>query len=96
VPLPSFTDTSAVKTGGPKQKVSVGPESLKVIVPVGLNPPIVAVSWMLAPTGAVMGVAVVANPVGNLPTITVSLGAPQGVGPAGLLLASPLYETTHR
>ena len=65
--------------------------SLKVTVPVGTKPkdrPAVSRSWV--PTAAVVGLAVVPMMGLDLATATCSAGSRQSVGPAGLLLASPL------
>ena len=61
---------------------------MKVMVPVGLNPPeSVAVSWIAAPTVVAADAVVVRVGVAGV-TTTDSLAAPQALV-AGLLLASP-------
>jgi hypothetical protein len=62
-----------------------------VTVPVTSVPKVtVARSRTGSPTWAELGVALVVIPVGDLATVTVSSGSRHAVGPAGLLLASPL------
>jgi hypothetical protein len=78
-----------VKAGALAQKLSPGPNRLKVIVPVGLKPEMVAVSWIAAPTAAPAD-AVVLMTVMTLDTVTDSDSSLQFVGPTGPLLASPL------
>jgi hypothetical protein len=69
--------------------------SLKVTVPVGRKPKeMPAVSRSAAPTVAVPGVALVPMTGLDLATVICSRGSRQSVGPAGLLLASPLYMAT--
>lgn len=60
-------------------------------VPVGSVPKVtVATSRSASPTWADDGVALVVMAVWDFSTVTVSSGSRQAVGPAGLLLASPL------
>ncbi len=60
-------------------------------VPVTSVPKVtVARSRTWSPTWAVGGVALVVIPVADLFTVTVLSGSRHAVGPAGLLLASPL------
>ena len=72
----------------PEHVASFGPKRLKVMVPVGLNPPeSVAVSWIEPPR--VMAADAVVDRVGVAGvTTTDSLAAPQALV-AELLLASP-------
>ena len=65
------------------------------MVPVGLRPFRWAVSWIAPPTGT-PGEAVVVSAAVNGLTMTLSLGSVHEVGPAGLLLASPLYVAIQR
>jgi hypothetical protein len=50
----------------------------------------------MVPPTATLGDAWVVRPAPNLLTVTSSLGSEHAVGPAGLLLASPPYETLQR
>jgi hypothetical protein len=66
-------------------------KSWKVTVPVGAKPPArVARSRSWSPTLAVLGSASVPMTGSTLATTTCSSGSRQPVGPAGLLLTSPL------
>jgi hypothetical protein len=77
--------TSVVHTG-----VGLGPYSVNVTVPVGLEPPVsVAVSAAVAPSLIDVGLAVVAIAGVALFTVTVSFASPQ-VPAAATLFASPL------
>src|SRR5216683_6453810 len=79
---------------GPAHDVSPGPYRAKVTVPVGLNPPVTcALSLMTTPTFPETGNGVVAIEGVARWIITCSALHPLT---AGLLLASPLYEATHR
>src|SRR3954451_15976812 len=83
-------ENTCVTHEGPKNR-------RKVTVPVGLDPPDrVAVSRTENPTVALAGVAAVAITGAAPLTKTVSAGSAQAVGPAGELLASPLYVATQR
>jgi hypothetical protein len=83
------TGTVAVKMGGPPQNVSVGPLSLKAIVPVGCKPPSIAVSRIGLLT-KLPGEAVVVSAAVNFETITDSLGSAQDDGGTELFMTSPL------
>ncbi len=71
-----------------EQKVSPGPLSEILMVPVGLKPPAsVATPWMVPPDGAG---AVTDKTVLAPWTMTAPFGSVHDVGPTTLLLASPL------
>jgi hypothetical protein len=79
-----------VKSGAPVQEASLGPKTLKVMLPAGLNPPAkVAVSAIVPPTVTAADAAVV-NVGVTAVTVTDSPLAPQAVSGMALLLASPL------
>ena len=88
VPLP-FTVLVEVNAAVPVQVGLLGPNTVKVIVPVGLAPPArTALSEMVPPT--VTGADAVVTMVGvTLLTVEVSPADPQPLAPAALL-ASPL------
>jgi hypothetical protein len=89
LPFP-FTVTDGVNSGIAEQKVSVGPNSSKLMLPVGAKPPLRwAVSKMGPPPRATGAEAVVVSTVVALATTTCSDGSLQAVL-SGSLLASPL------
>jgi hypothetical protein len=92
-PLPT-TRTVEVKTTGPAQVVSAGPNTLNVIVPVRFVPPAsVAVSVTVSPTLAV-GVTDVVIVGVALATVVDSPAVPHGEV-ADAFDASPEYVATH-
>jgi hypothetical protein len=77
-------------SAGVHDTATLGPYSVNVTVPVGLEPPLtVAVSATVAPSVIVVGLAVVAIVGVDLFTVTVSFAAPQ-VPATAALFASPL------
>jgi len=94
LPFP-FTATCETNTGGPEQVVLSGPNTLKVMVPVGLTPPLkVALSVITPPTGTAGEATVVMATLASA-TVNRSVGSlhPKGVV-IGAKLASPLKVAT--
>ena len=87
------TALAEVKIGGPEQVELSGPKRLKVMVPVGSEPPARTAVSEMAPPAAANGVARVVIVGPALATVEVSPGSLQ-VAVVALLAASPPYAAT--
>jgi hypothetical protein len=90
-----LTVTGEVNTGAPAHVSLLGPNSVKVMVPVGVTPPLSVAVSEIAPPNATLGDAVVLIAGVAWAIVDVSFGALHAPVTAALL-ASPLYAAIHR
>jgi hypothetical protein len=93
VPTTSALEANA---GDPEQVPSSGPNSWKVIFPLGAVPLSRNATSLTVPPTSTDPDAALRRSGRSRPTTTVSAGSPHAVGPAGSLSESPEYSTTQR